>query len=246
MIAISQRLISCREHCGQWRATVRVQRRGLIAKMTEVEAHVALVCASTDNGSKSVVYCLLRLAPWWWIISLVIVVFRCQLCLLQDFCNLRIRRECIGTTVRSTKIWAILATSLHKILLESDTIEVSCQVIGFLFLVVMCSHLLPYMAILNEIPLSPETKSLTWPFWMKYHYHLKRRALYGHFEWNIIITWNKGCVTISALLPSCSECCRDFEHLWKRVQQTLRSLLCGTSLAWYGHDCTTYRKGSVP
>ena len=64
--------------------------------------------------------------------------------------------------MRSTKIWVILA--VYKILLESDAIEVSCQVTGFLFLVVMCSHLLPYMAILNEIPLSPETKSLIWPF----------------------------------------------------------------------------------
>ena len=81
--------------------------------------------------------------------------------------------------MRSTKIWVILAA--YKILLESDAIEVSCQVTGFLFLVVMCSHLLPYMAILNEIPLSPETK--------------------------------RGWVTISAHLPSCSECCRDFEHL---------------------------------
>ena len=30
--------------------TVRVQRRGPGAKRTEVEAHVALVCASTDDG----------------------------------------------------------------------------------------------------------------------------------------------------------------------------------------------------
>ena len=38
---------------GQWRATVslvRVQRRGPGAKTTEVEARVALVCASTDDG----------------------------------------------------------------------------------------------------------------------------------------------------------------------------------------------------
>ena len=35
---------------GRWRATVRVQRRGPGAKMTEVEARVALVCASTDDG----------------------------------------------------------------------------------------------------------------------------------------------------------------------------------------------------
>ena len=38
---------------GQWRATVslvRVQRRGPGAKATEVEARVALVCASTDDG----------------------------------------------------------------------------------------------------------------------------------------------------------------------------------------------------
>ena len=40
-----------REECeGQWRATVRVQSRGSGAKTTEVEAHVALVCASTDDG----------------------------------------------------------------------------------------------------------------------------------------------------------------------------------------------------
>ena len=41
-----------REACeeGQWRATVRVQRRGPGAKTTEVEARVALVCASTDDG----------------------------------------------------------------------------------------------------------------------------------------------------------------------------------------------------
>ena len=31
-------------------ATVRVQHRGPRAKTTEVEAHVALVCASTDDG----------------------------------------------------------------------------------------------------------------------------------------------------------------------------------------------------
>ena len=35
---------------GQWRATVRVQRRGPGAKTTEVEARVALVCASTNDG----------------------------------------------------------------------------------------------------------------------------------------------------------------------------------------------------
>ena len=35
---------------GQWRATVRVQRQGPGAKTTEVEARVALVCASTDDG----------------------------------------------------------------------------------------------------------------------------------------------------------------------------------------------------
>ena len=35
---------------GQWRATVRVQRWGPGAKTTEVEARVALVCASTDDG----------------------------------------------------------------------------------------------------------------------------------------------------------------------------------------------------
>ena len=35
---------------GQWRATVRVQRHGPGAKTTEVEARVALVCASTDDG----------------------------------------------------------------------------------------------------------------------------------------------------------------------------------------------------
>ena len=35
---------------GQWRATVRVQRRGPGAKTTEVEARVALVGASTDDG----------------------------------------------------------------------------------------------------------------------------------------------------------------------------------------------------
>ena len=34
----------------QWRATVRVQRHGPGAKTTEVEARVALVCASTDDG----------------------------------------------------------------------------------------------------------------------------------------------------------------------------------------------------
>ena len=34
---------------GQWRATVRMQRRGPGAKKTEVEARVALVCASTDD-----------------------------------------------------------------------------------------------------------------------------------------------------------------------------------------------------
>ena len=35
---------------GQWRATVRLQRRGPGAKtLTEVEACVALVCASTDD-----------------------------------------------------------------------------------------------------------------------------------------------------------------------------------------------------
>ena len=35
---------------GRWRATVRVQCRGPGMKTTEVEARVALVCASTDNG----------------------------------------------------------------------------------------------------------------------------------------------------------------------------------------------------
>ena len=41
----------CGEACeGQWRATVRVQCQGPGAKMTEVEARVALVCASTDDG----------------------------------------------------------------------------------------------------------------------------------------------------------------------------------------------------
>ena len=35
---------------GQWRAAVRVQRHGPGAKTTEVEAHVALVCASTGDG----------------------------------------------------------------------------------------------------------------------------------------------------------------------------------------------------
>ena len=35
---------------GQWRAAVRVYRLGLRAKTTEVEACVALVCASTDEG----------------------------------------------------------------------------------------------------------------------------------------------------------------------------------------------------
>ena len=34
----------------QWRATVRVQHQGLRAMMTELEARLALVCASTDNG----------------------------------------------------------------------------------------------------------------------------------------------------------------------------------------------------
>ena len=34
----------------QWRATVRVQRRGPGVKTIEVEARVALVCASTDDG----------------------------------------------------------------------------------------------------------------------------------------------------------------------------------------------------
>ena len=33
-----------------WRATFRVQCRGPKAKTTEVKAHVALVCASTDDG----------------------------------------------------------------------------------------------------------------------------------------------------------------------------------------------------
>ena len=35
---------------GHWRATVSMQRWGPGVKTTEVEAHVALVCASTDNG----------------------------------------------------------------------------------------------------------------------------------------------------------------------------------------------------
>ena len=35
---------------GQWRAAVRVYRWGLRAKTTEVEACVALVCASSDEG----------------------------------------------------------------------------------------------------------------------------------------------------------------------------------------------------
>ena len=35
---------------GLWRATVRVQCRGPGAKATEVEAHMALVCASTNDG----------------------------------------------------------------------------------------------------------------------------------------------------------------------------------------------------
>ena len=35
---------------GQWRVSVRVQRWGPRAKTTEVEARMALVCASTDNG----------------------------------------------------------------------------------------------------------------------------------------------------------------------------------------------------
>ena len=40
-----------REACEvQWRATVRVQHRGPGAKITEVEARVALVCASTNDG----------------------------------------------------------------------------------------------------------------------------------------------------------------------------------------------------
>ena len=55
----------------------------------------------------------------------------------------------------------------------------------------------------------------------------------------------KGMVTMVTYLSLFSECCRDFEHLWKRVQQALRSLLCGTSLAWHGDDCTTYWEGSV-
>ena len=46
------------KHChlceGQWRircrAIVRVQCRGPGAKTTEVESHVELVCASTDDG----------------------------------------------------------------------------------------------------------------------------------------------------------------------------------------------------
>ena len=33
----------------QWRATVRVQRQGPRAMMTELEACLALVCASTDD-----------------------------------------------------------------------------------------------------------------------------------------------------------------------------------------------------
>ena len=51
-IIISRRSISrYRKTCeGQWRATVRVQCHGPGAKTTEVEAHVALVCASTDDG----------------------------------------------------------------------------------------------------------------------------------------------------------------------------------------------------
>ena len=35
---------------GQWKATVRVQSQGPGAKTTEVEAHMRLVCASTDDG----------------------------------------------------------------------------------------------------------------------------------------------------------------------------------------------------
>ena len=35
---------------GQWRATVRGRRLGPGAKTTEVEVHMALVCASTDDG----------------------------------------------------------------------------------------------------------------------------------------------------------------------------------------------------
>ena len=35
---------------GLWRATVGVQSQGPGVKMTEVEAHVALVCTSTDDG----------------------------------------------------------------------------------------------------------------------------------------------------------------------------------------------------
>ena len=46
-----QYVLSMRKACeGQWRATVRVQRHGPGAKTTEVEARVALVCASTDDG----------------------------------------------------------------------------------------------------------------------------------------------------------------------------------------------------
>ena len=47
---ISQRLISWSLWRRPWRATVSVQHWGPGAKMTEVKAHVALVCASTDDG----------------------------------------------------------------------------------------------------------------------------------------------------------------------------------------------------
>ena len=43
-------LWSMRRPVTAWRATVRVQCRGPRAKTTEVEARVALVCASTDDG----------------------------------------------------------------------------------------------------------------------------------------------------------------------------------------------------
>ena len=61
---ISRTSKSCMKHChwceGWRRATVRAQRREPGAKMTEVEARVELVCASTDDGRslRAVVDCV--------------------------------------------------------------------------------------------------------------------------------------------------------------------------------------------
>ena len=51
---------------GQWKATVRVQHQGPRAKMTEVEACVALVCVSTDDGRllKGITYSIWMVVDW--------------------------------------------------------------------------------------------------------------------------------------------------------------------------------------